>query len=213
MSAETFEVNATVRTDEGKGASRRLRHAEKVPAIIYGAGQEPVSLTLSQHEMTHHLENEAFYSHILTVNIDGKAEQAVLKDVQRHPYRAITYHVDFLRVDENAAITMNVPLHFINEEVCVGVKTGGGVIARQLSDIEIRCLAKDLPEFIEIDLAEAKLGEVIHLSDINCPEGVEIIALSHDSDLPVVAVNAPRGSEEETSAGEDAAADASSDAE
>jgi large subunit ribosomal protein L25 len=209
MSAETFEINATVRTDEGKGASRRLRHAEKVPAIIYGAGKDPVSLTLSQHELNRHLQNEAFYSHILTVNIDGKAEQAVLKDVQRHPYRTITYHVDFLRVDEKAAITMHVPLHFINEDVCVGVKQGGGKISHQLSDIEVRCLAKDLPEFIEIDLAEANVGEVIHLSDINCPEGVDIVSLLHDSDLPVVAVNAARGGDD--SEGEDA--EASSDAE
>jgi large subunit ribosomal protein L25 len=192
---ETFEITAQRRTDVGKGASRRLRHAGYVPAIIYGAGKEPVSLTLSHNELLKQLEHEGFYSHILTVNIDGQPEKAVLKDLQRHPYRPTVMHLDLQRVSDTQKLHMRVPLHFINENKCAGVKQGGGVISHHMTDVEISCLPKDLPEFIEVDLLNINLNEIIHLSNLVLPEGVELFA-THGSehDRPVVSVHLARGS-------------------
>jgi len=191
---ETFELNAEVRTDMGKGASRRLRRTQAVPAIIYGGSSEPQSISLSQNELFRHLDNEAFYSHVLNMNLGGKSEQVVLRDLQRHPYKAVILHADFMRVDNKSVLTMNVPLHFINEETSVGVKTEGGIVGRLASDVEVSCLAKDLPEYIEVDLLNLHLGESIHLSEIKVPEGVELVALSHGSehDHAIVSINKPR---------------------
>ncbi len=195
---ETFEINAQRRTDVGKGASRRLRHAGYIPAIMYGAGKEPVSLTLSHSELLKHLEHEAFYSHILTVNIDGQAEKAVLKDLQRHPYRPLLMHIDLQRVSETQKLHMRVPLHFLNEEKCVGVKQGGGVVSHHLTEVEIYCLPKDLPEFINVDLSNTKLNEILHLSNLELPEGVELAGLGDAAhDLPVASVHLARGSKVE----------------
>lgn len=194
---ENFEINAKLRTDIGKGASRRLRHAGLIPAIIYGAGKDPVSLTLSHNEIVKSLNHESFYSNILTVNIDGKSEKAVLKDLQRHPYKPSILHLDLQRVSETEKLTLRVPLHFINEDNCVGVKQGGGKISRQMAEVEISCLPKDLPEFIEVDLENVKAGEILHLSDLVVPENVELVALAH-RDLPVVSVNVARGTKQET---------------
>ena len=144
-----FVINAQIRTETGKGAARRMRHAEQVPAIIYGAGADPVQLTLAHKDIAKQLENEAFYSHVLTVNVDGKEEKAVLKDLQRHPSKARVLHLDLLRVSASEKITMQVPLHFIGEDVAPGVKEGGGLVSHLMSNVEIRCLAKDLPEFLE----------------------------------------------------------------
>lgn len=191
---QQFELTAQPRQDLGKGASRRLRRQGLIPAIIYGAGQEPMSLTLNHNELLKSLQQEAFYSHILTVNINDQPEKAVLKDLQRHPYRPVVLHADFQRVSETKKITMHVPLHFLNEEKCMGVKQGGGMVSRQLAEVEIRCLPRDLPEYLEVDLSEVKLNQIIHLSDLALPPGVELVALFHGAEynLPVVSVHLPR---------------------
>ncbi|MCF6255606.1 MAG: 50S ribosomal protein L25/general stress protein Ctc [Gammaproteobacteria bacterium] len=193
MSAD-FNIIAESRTDVGKGASRRLRHTGKVPGIIYGSGKDPVAFTVVHDDLMHHLENEAFYSHILTVTVDGKVQKAVLKDLQRHPAKPKILHVDFLRVSDKDVINMQVPMHFINEELSVGVKEGG-LVSHLLSTIEITCKASDLPEYLQIDLTNLDVGASLHLSDIDLPKGVQITALTHgtDHDLPVVSIHAPKG--------------------
>lgn len=192
-----FVVKAELRNDSGKGASRRLRHQGKVPAVMYGAGKEPTMLTVAHNEILHSVEDEAFFSHILTVEYDGKSEKVILKDMQRHPAKVQIMHMDFLRIDESHALHVHVPLHFINEDSAPGVKMGGNV-SHLMSDIEISCLPKDLPEFIEVDLANLDVGNSIHLSEIALPEGLTIIALTHgeDHDLPVASINMPRGAKE-----------------
>ena len=199
MSEVSFVVNATARADQGKGASRRLRRLENlVPAIIYGAGKDPISLSVKENEIKKSLENEAFYSHVLTINIDGNEEQAILKDLQRHPSRGDVMHADFLRVDMNKAIHVHVPLHFTNEEACVGVKMQGGKISHQLVEVEVICLPGNLPEFIEVDMTDVEAETIVHLSDIKLPEGVTIAALQQgeDHDLPVCSVHKPKGKAE-----------------
>ncbi len=193
MSAD-FNIIAESRTDVGKGASRRLRHTGKVPGIIYGSGKDPVAFTVVHDDLMHHLENEAFYSHILTVTVDGKVQKAVLKDLQRHPAKPKILHVDFLRVSDKDVINMQVPMHFINEDASVGVKAGG-LVSHLLSTIEITCKASDLPEYLQIDLTDLDVGASLHLSDIDLPKGVQITALTHgtDHDLPVVSIHAPKG--------------------
>ena len=194
-----FTLNAEPRSDRGKSASRRLRKTGKVPAVIYGGGEEPTSITFDQDNLLHNLENEAFYSHILTVNVDGKPQKVILRGLQRHPYKPSVLHVDLLRVREDTAINVHVPLHFINEESCHGVKMEGGAISHNFSEIEVTCLPKDLPEFIEVDVLDLKLNEAIHLSEIKIPEGVTIVELSHGEghDHPVVSVHVKRAIEEE----------------
>jgi large subunit ribosomal protein L25 len=199
----SFEVNAQPRSDTGKGASRRLRRNGMVPAIIYGGSSSPEMLSISQNELLQHLEHEAFYSHILTINCDGKRQKAVLRDVQRHPFKVSTLHVDFLRVAEGDTLKMHVPLHFINEESAIGVKQEGGQIRHNLTEVEVACRAGDLPEYIEVDVAELKVGETIHLSNLQLPAGVELVELAHgaDHDHPVVSIHKGRGS----AAGEESA--------
>ena len=190
-----FTIHAKGREDTGKGASRRLRRlAGEVPAIVYGGKKAPAQISLSQKDITKALENEAFYSHIISLEVDGKSEDVIIKDLQRHPAKAYVMHMDFFRVSKTTKLQTRAPLHFINEEGCVGVKLGGGLIARSMTDIEISCLPKDLPEYIEVDMAEVELGGTVHLSDIKLPKGVESVALSHgdDHDLPVAAVNKPK---------------------
>jgi large subunit ribosomal protein L25 len=194
-----FTIHAKGREDTGKGASRRLRRlAGEVPAIVYGGKKAPAQISLSQKDITKALENEAFYSHIISLEVDGKSEDVIIKDLQRHPAKAYVMHMDFFRVSKTTKLQTRAPLHFINEEECVGVKLGGGLIARSMTDIEISCLPKDLPEYIEVDMAEVELGGTVHLSDIKLPKGVESVALSHgdDHDLPVAAVNKPKEVEE-----------------
>jgi len=177
-----FEVQAELRTDMGKGASRRLRHAGNVPAIIYGGDDAPVSITLEHNMFLRHLQEDAFYAHILTLVVDGKKQKAVLKDLQRHPASDVRImHADFLRVNAKQALTMTIPLHFINEDIAPGVKSGGA-IAHLMSDIEVSCLPKDLPEFIEVDIAELELDSAIHLTELTVPKGVTLTALSHAGD-------------------------------
>lgn len=194
-----FELHAEARSDQGKGASRRLRRAGKVPAILYGDDKQPIPLTINHDVLFQHLSHEAFYSHILSIHIDGKIEKAVLKGLQREPANPNkVIHLDLQRVSAAKKLSMSVPLHFRGEEIARGVKQGRGVITHLLNDVEITCLAKDLPEYIEIDLTDLDIGETLHLSDLNLPEGVEIptLKLGEDHDQPVVTIYKPRTTEE-----------------
>lgn len=189
-----FTVNAEIRTDVGKGASRRLRHTGKIPSIVYGGGKETTSLMLVHDEMSHHLEHEAFYSHILSLKLDGKAEKVVLKDIQRHPGKSKIMHMDFQRVSSTDKLHMHIPLHFAGEEAAPGIKAGG-LASHLMTGVDIVCMAKDLPEYLEVDISGVDLDGSLHLSDIPLPKGVEIPALAHgeDHDLPVFSIHAPRG--------------------
>ena len=205
MSAEEFELNCTVRTDLGKGASRRLRRLnDDIPAVLYGGGEDPVSLTIAHKDIAKATENEAFFSHIITLNVGKKKQKAVIKALQRHPAKAILMHADFQRVSDKVQITVNVPIHFLNEDKCAGVKTGGGSIIKTLNEIEIHCFPKDLPEFIEVDMLLLGIGEAVHLADITLPTGVASVALAADNNLTVATVQAPRAEVEEASAAPDA---------
>ena len=205
MSAEEFELNCTVRTDLGKGASRRLRRLNgDIPAVLYGGGEDPVSLTIAHKDIAKATENEAFFSHIITLNVGKKKQKAVIKALQRHPAKAILMHADFQRVSDKVEITVNVPIHFLNEDKCAGVKTGGGSIIKTLNEIEIHCFPKDLPEFIEVDMILLGIGEAVHLADITLPAGVASVALAADNNLTVATVQAPRAEVEEASAAPDA---------
>ncbi len=201
-----FEIVAETRQDVGKGASRRLRKANKVPAILYGAGQPPQSLTLDQDIMLRNLEQEAFYSHILDVKVDGKSQKAVLKAVQRHPYKAQLMHIDLLRTSAKQKLRMHVPLHFLGEDVAPGVKEGGQV-SHQLIETEIECLPADLPEYLEVDLSALPLNGQVHLSEIRLPEGVTIPALAQgeEHDQVVASIHLIRAAVEETEEGEEGA--------
>lgn len=190
--AVSFELNAESRNDGGKGASRRLRRAGKVPAVLYGGGESPQMLALDHNPVMHSLENEAFYSHILSVNVDGRSVRAVLKDLQRHPYKPIIMHLDLQRVSETEKLRMHVPLHFIGEDKAPGVKQSGGVVSRLVSEVEVSCLPRHLPEYIEVDVTNLALNETVHLSGLPLPEGVDLVALLHGNDVPVVSVHIPR---------------------
>ena len=200
-------IFAEKRSVQGKGASRRLRREEsKVPAIVYGSDKEPQLLSVIAKDLKKALESEALYSSILTLNVDGATESVILKDLQRHPFRTEILHADFLRVSQDQAINVHVPLHFTNEDNCKGVKLGGGMIERHMTEVEVSCLPRDLPEFIEIDVADLELGQLVHLSEIKAPAGVTFVALQQgsDHDLPVVGVTKTRGgSSEETESGEE----------
>ncbi|MCC2638147.1 MAG: ribosomal protein L25/ral stress protein Ctc [Moraxellaceae bacterium] len=162
--------------------------------MIYGGAQGAESISLELRELSKALESEAFYSHVLTINIDGKPQQAVLKALQRHPAKNTPMHADFLRVDATHKLTMKVPVHYLNQDTCVGVKTEGGELAIQAAEVEIACLPSNLPEFLSVDLAEIHVGTTLHLSDIQLPEGVEIpaLALGHSYDQPIANVHKPR---------------------
>jgi len=208
-----LELHAEVRADVGKGASRRLRRqGERVPGIIYGGAAEAVNLTLKTNELQKAMQNEAFFSQILDLFIDGNSEQVILRDLQRNPANDKVMHIDLLRVRADRALQVSVPLHFVNEDRCVGVRLGGGVISHLLNEVEVSCLPKDLPEYVEVYMAELDVGQTIHLSDLAMPEGVNVIALDHGDDRAVVNVIQPRGiteEEEEVAAeeGEEAAAE------
>ena len=207
---ENFEIDAVSRDDQGKGASRRLRRQGMVPGIIYGGGKDPQMFATKHNELIQHLDHEAFYSHILTVKLGGKGQKVVLKDLQRHPAKPFVTHLDLLRVADSDRIKMHVPLHFINESTAPGVKAGGQV-SHNVADVEVICAAKDLPEFIEVDMGAMNVGEIIHLSELKLPEGVTLLAFSHgdvaEHDSAVVSIHAPRGggaeAEEEEEAGEE----------
>jgi large subunit ribosomal protein L25 len=188
-----FALNAEVRSDLGKGASRRLRrNASLVPAVIYGGEKAPQSISLLAKDFAKLLENEAAFSHVLTLNVAGSNESVLIKALQRHPAKGFVLHADFQRVIAGQKLTAHVPLHFLNEETAVGVKQSGGEISHTLVEVEVSCLPKDLPEFIEVDLAKIELGQVVHLSDLTLPKGVELVALAHGNDLAVANIHASR---------------------
>jgi large subunit ribosomal protein L25 len=189
--SDNFDLIAEIREDQGKGASRRLRHKGKVPAIIYGAGRPPRALVFDQNKVLHKLENESFYSSVLNIKVGEKSQAAILKDLQRHPAKHMIMHMDFQRIVEDEEIKMNVPLHFIGEELAIGVREGGGKVAHLMNDVEISCLPKNLPEFIEVDITELELDAMLHLSDIKLPKGVEIpqLAQGPDNDHAIVSIH------------------------
>ena len=198
--SEAFTLNVKAREDIGKGASRRQRRLTgEIPGIIYGGKKKPEMISIPHKDIVKALENEAFYSHIVTLDVDGKAQEVILKDLQRHPAKALILHADFMRVSKSKKLTINAPIHFINEDTCVGVKVQGGSISHNMTELEVSCLPKDLPEFIEVDLAEVEIGQIVHISDIKLPKGVESVALSHGEahDQSVATVNKARGEEVE----------------
>jgi len=193
-------LTAEGRSDVGKGASRRLRRLSgRIPGIVYGGGNAAVPITLSENELGKAMQSESFFSQILNVKIDGGDQQAVVRDVQRHPATERVQHIDFLRIRADRVIQVSVPIHFLNEDICVGVKTGGGNIQHSMTELEVSCLPADLPEFVELDMAEFDIGDIAHISDIKLPEGVTSVALGlgedHDSTIALVA--APRAEVEE----------------
>jgi large subunit ribosomal protein L25 len=188
-----FALNAEARSDLGKGASRRLRrNASLVPAVIYGGDKAPLSISLVAKDFAKLLENEASYSHVLNLNVDGNVESVLIKALQRHPAKGFVLHADFIRAVADHKLTALVPLHFINAETADAVKLQGGEISHTISEVEVSCLPKDLPEFIEVDLAKVALGQTVHLSDLTVPAGVELVALAHGNDLAVANIHASR---------------------
>jgi len=190
-----FVLDATLRENTGKGDARRLRNNYKVPAVLYGSG-EPVGLILDHFKVSKALENEAFYSHILTLKTGDREETVILKALQRHPYKPVVMHMDFQRVNALEPIRVHVPLHFVNQEISVGVKKGGA-ISHHMVDVEVSCLPDKLPEFIAVDMANVDIGQFLHLSDLSVPEGVEILALHQeaDHDLAVASVHTVKSGE------------------
>ena len=189
--ADKFDLIAELREDQGKGASRRLRHKGKVPAIIYGAGRPSRALAFDQNKVLRQLENESFYSSVLNIKVNEKSQAAILKDLQRHPAKNIIMHMDFQRIVEDQEIKMNVPLHFIGEDVAIGVREGGGSVSHLMNDVEVSCLPKHLPEYLEIDVSELELDAMLHLSDLKLPEGVEIPQLGQgpEHDHAIVSIH------------------------
>lgn len=210
MSVE-LKLGAEQRTDAGKGASRRLRQQKKVPAIVYGGGKDPEQIQVSVFELSKLMEREAFFSQVVSLDVGGKKQQTVLKDLQRHPFKDLVMHMDFLRIKADEKLTTNIPVHFLNEEECKGVKAGG-VVHKDLIEVGVSCLPKDLPEYLEVDLAGLDVGDSVHLSQLQVPEGVELEAFAHggdmhDHDHAVVSIAQPRAAKVEAEeAAEDAAA-------
>lgn len=214
MSAANFEFEAQVRDNLGKGASRRLRREEKVLGVVYGGGEAATSIMLEQRLVAKALENEAVYTHILNLKVNGKTQKVVLRDLQRHPYKATSVlHMDFLRVNETDMLNMHIPLHFVGTEQCPGV-LNGGILNHLISDVEVRCQAGKLPEHIDVDVSKLELDGSIHLSQLQIPAGVELVMLTQGHDLSVVGVHLPRQSkaDEEEAAEEAAAAVAAAEA-
>ena len=194
-----YRLIASSREEAGKGSSRRLRRLEGlIPAIIYGGKGNPKSIQLAHKDIAHALEEEAFYSSVITLEVDGKAEPVILKALQRHPAKSIVLHADFQRAGSGTTLKVNVPLHFMNEADCKGVKLQGGVVHHDAVEVEVNCAPKDLPEFIEVDLGNAELDNVIHLSDVKAPKGVTFVALSHGSDHPLASIHKAKGASSDT---------------
>lgn len=187
-----FVVNAEARTLQGTGASRRLRRTGKVPAIIYGGKDAAQAVSLDHNELWNHLKTEAFYSHILTLKLDGADQQVVLKDMMRHPVKDTIMHLDLQRVLADVLLRMHVPLHFTGAEIAPGVKVAGGIVEHHLNQVEVECLPKNLPEFIEVDLSALELNDTVHLSQLKLSAGVELVQLKHDNDQSVVVIHLPR---------------------
>jgi len=202
--AEVFDLIAEERTDSGKGASRRLRRAGKVPAIVYGAGRAPRAVCFEANPLLHKMENESFFSSVLTVNVGGKARQCILKDVQMHPAKRQVLHVDLQRIVADEKIKMTVPLHFLNEETAPGVKQSGGSVSHLVTEVEVSCFPADLPEYIELDIGEMELDDSLSMSDIKLPKGVELLDLTEENDPGVVAIHVIKAVQVEEEEGEEA---------
>jgi large subunit ribosomal protein L25 len=188
---QDFNLIAEYREDQGKGASRRLRKHNKVPAILYGAGRPPRLLAFDHNKVLQQLEHEAFYSSILNIRVGDNNQAVIVKDIQRHPARNQILHMDFQRIVADQKIRMNVPLHFVGEEIAPGVKTGGGKVSHLMTDVEVSCLPADLPEYFEVDVSGMNVDDMLYLSDIKVPAGVEIIELAHgeEHDQPIVSIH------------------------
>ena len=199
-----FEVVAQPRAALGTNANRRLRRSGQIPANLYGGGKDPTPLSLEENRIRKQIENEAFAAHILTVKVEGEESQAVLKSVHRDPVTNRVIHMDFQRISARSEIHMHVPLHFVNEGDCPG-KRAGGIVTHLLVEVEVGCLPKDLPEYVEVDMASLDVGDSVHLSELALPEGVHLMALAHnpDNDQPVVSVQPPQKLEVEEAAEED----------
>jgi large subunit ribosomal protein L25 len=195
--SDNIQLNAEPRADSGKGASRRLRRMDLVPAIVYGGDGDPQSISLSHNEFSHELENEAIYTQLIDLNIGKDTDEVILRDLQRHPYKKRILHADFFRIDKKKPIHVVVPIHALNTEDCIGVRLDGGMVTQVATEIEVVCLPKNLPEYLEIDVLDLHLGETLHLSEIKMPEGVEIVALTfgEDHDTGVISVVKTRAEE------------------
>ena len=203
MSTE-HNIKATSRHVEGKGASRRLRLAASIPAIVYGGKSAPQAIQLDHEKIWLAQQNEWFYSSILNLDVDGKVEQVLLRDMQRHPFKQIIMHLDFQRVDANQALRASVPLHFLNQDKSPAGKTAGILVLHELNEVEVSCLPKDLPEFIEVDLGALNVGDIIHLSELKLPAGVEVpeLKLGKEHDVAVVIAKHAKEEAEDTGAPE-----------
>jgi large subunit ribosomal protein L25 len=204
--SQDFVIEAFPRDDQGRGASRRLRREErKIPAIIYGGHKDATPISIWHNDLKKALENEAFYSHVLTIELNGEKESVILKDLQRHPYKPLLSHADFQRVSKDEEIFVHVPLHLVNEETAPAIKTFGGVAFRLMTQVEVACLPENLPEFIEIDLFDVEMDGIVHMSDLKLPEGVRIPALQHgtEHDQAIVTINKPKGVKSDTAEDEE----------
>tara|TARA_B100000035_G_scaffold308385_1_gene312966 strand:- start:4716 stop:5432 length:717 start_codon:yes stop_codon:yes gene_type:complete len=187
-----IEINAKERKSKGTGASRRLRHEGSTPGILYGGVKDAISLEIDSKELFMQFRHEAFHASILTLNLEGKKESVILRDFQMHPVRNIIQHIDFQRINENEKISVKVPFHFINEDTAPGVKLEGGLVSHIMTEIDISCLPKDLPQYIEVDLGELAMGESIHLSEVSVPEGVELTSLTDENDPAITSISKPK---------------------
>ena len=194
--ADLLTIDATGRTDVGTVRARRMRQEEDlVPGVVYGGDEPPVHFALEYRLVRKAIEDESFFSQILSLNVDDSSQQVVLREIQRHPATEKVLHIDFLRVREDRELQVAIPVHFLNEEDCVGVKLNGGMISRNLTEVEVSCLPRDLPEYIEIDMGPLDIGDAVHLSEVELPPGVVFVALAHGSerDDQIVSVHMPRG--------------------
>jgi len=204
--SDKIVLNAEPRSDLGKGASRRLRKAGLVPAIIYGGDADPISINLNHNVFINQLDNDLIYTQVLSMKLGkNKKEDVILRDLQRHPFKNLIMHADFQRINQKEKLSVSVPIHFINEESCFGVKMEGCLLNHLQSEVEVSCLPSNMPDFLELDVADLKLGESLHLSNLKVPEGVEIVALTHgeDHDMGIAAIHKTRDSSAEDEEGEE----------
>ena len=209
----SIEINAVKRDVKGTGASRRTRRAGNVPGVVYGGSKTAVNLEMNHKELFLQFRHEAFHASILSLILDGKKEDVLLRDFQMHPVRNTIQHIDFQRVSASEKVHVKIPFHFLHEDTAPGVKVGGGIVAHILTEAEVSCLPKDLPEFIDVDVSALELGDSVHLSQISLPKGVEFVALTHDNDAAVAAIAKTRGgiSEKDEAADAAVAADAAAE--
>jgi len=195
--SDNIQLKAEPREDSGKGASRRLRRSGLVPAVVYGGDGDSQSISLTHNEFSHELENEAVYTQLIDLKIGEQSEEVILRDLQRHPYKKLIMHADFFRIDKKKTLNVVVPIHALNTEECIGVKGDGGMLTQLVTEIEVVCLPRHLPEYLEIDVAELHLGDILHLSEIKMPEGVEIVALTHGEEQDIGVISVVKTREEE----------------